>query len=74
MEIRQADQNDYIESAAYLTSESNSEYGALSGSPCKAPCKSCGGGCYGCKGSKGASVPFSGKESNLVEMVKNALE
>ncbi len=73
MENKQVDQSDYIESAAYLTSEDNSAYNNLSKSPCKAPCKSCGGGCYGCKGSKGASASLNGRESKLAEMVENVL-
>ncbi|MFH1503598.1 MAG: hypothetical protein ABIE36_02990 [Candidatus Diapherotrites archaeon] len=70
MEIKQFDQSDYIESAAYLATEDNAIYGK----PCSAPCKSCGGGCYGCKGSKGASASLNGKESKLAEMVENVLE
>jgi len=73
MENKQVDQSDYIESAAYLTSEGDSAYN-LSKSPCKAPCKSCGGSCYGCKGSKGASASLSGRDSKLAEMVENVLE
>ncbi len=74
MEYSDISQSDFIESAAYLTGEDNITYGK---GTCAAPCKSCGGGCYGCKGSntsKGASASLEGRESKLAEMVESVLE
>lgn len=84
---RYVDQSDYIESAVYIGSASSLGGGTCK-SPCKQPCSSCGGGCYGCKGtcrqtdidfgvmSNGSlnCVESKGKESVLVAMVKEVLD
>jgi hypothetical protein len=61
--------SDYIESAAIVGKES------LYAGSCTAPCRSCGGGCYGCKGSKAAEVPSEEKRtyssSKLISIVLN---
>jgi hypothetical protein len=70
MEYGLIDQSDYIESAAYFADKS----GLSGGKPCsQKPCVSCGGGCYGCKGSEGASASLEKRESKLKEMVENVL-
>jgi len=69
--VNPIDQSDYIESAADM-SEDNSYLGSNCKGP--APCKSCGGGCYGCKGSKAAEVSLEGRESTLSSIVENILE
>lgn len=61
--------SDYIESAAIVGHE------ALYAGSCTTPCRSCGGGCYGCKGSKAAEIPSKGERtatsSKLISIVLN---
>jgi len=68
MENEIIDQSDYIESAAVM-SDQDSIYAGT----CRAPCKSCGGGCYGCKGSKGAEISSEGRDIGLAEIVESIL-
>jgi hypothetical protein len=58
------DQSDYIESAAIMDDED-----LVYAGNCRAPCKSCGGGCYGCKGSRGAEISYENKSLDLAEIV-----
>ena len=67
----QIDQSDYLEAAALGTSGDGVYASACKG---PAPCKSCGGGCYGCKGSRAAEVSLEGKESALKEIVESILD
>ena len=69
MENKIIDQSDYIESASYLEGSSD-----LMGGSCRKPCKSCGGGCYGCKRSKSTEISSEGREFGLAEIVESVLE
>lgn len=71
MKDNMIDQTDYIESAVYLT---NSNYTINDGGPCSSPCNSCGGGCYGCKGSSGAEIFSEVKDMDLSKMINNILD
>lgn len=65
------DQSDYLESAAAMNGTEISY--EMSGS-CKTSCKSCGGGCYGCKGSKGADISSEGETSTLAKIIESTLK
>ena len=71
MVTQQIDQSDYIESAAAMTSQ-GIDYAANCKAP--APCKSCGGGCYGCKGSKAAESSSERRDTDLAEVVEDILD
>ncbi len=65
------DQSDYIESAAIIRKDLEKVYGAGYST---APCRSCGGGCYGCKGNNSTeSSSISVSNTGLAKIVESIL-